>query len=95
MIITTPGVYSITEAEYHADPCEPFSLSRGITHLIVYHDSDLTHETAIQIDGDTTHLHFIFDDVEADMPDAVSAYLPTALAVQMARAILRMAGEVV
>lgn len=34
-MIIEPGIYSISEAEYHADPCEPFSLSRGIAHKII------------------------------------------------------------
>jgi len=34
-IITAPGIYTMPENEYHADCCEPFSLSRGIAQLLV------------------------------------------------------------
>lgn len=34
-IITAPGIYTLPEDIYHADPIEPFSLSRGIAHLLV------------------------------------------------------------
>jgi len=35
MSITEPGIYEMSETEYHADPCEPFSLSRGIARLLI------------------------------------------------------------
>src|SRR6185437_14470641 len=34
-MITEPGIYSITEAEYHNDPCPEPSLSRGIAQLLI------------------------------------------------------------
>lgn len=34
-MIDAPGIYDITESEYHADPCIVPSLSRGIAHLLV------------------------------------------------------------
>lgn len=34
-MIDKPGIYDLPEAEYHADPCEPFSLSRGVAHLLL------------------------------------------------------------
>lgn len=34
-MINEPGIYEIDEADYHADPCETPSLSRGIAHLLL------------------------------------------------------------
>jgi len=35
MSITTPGIYEMSAEEYHADCCEPFSLSRGVAHMLL------------------------------------------------------------
>lgn len=35
LVIRAPGVYAITEAEYHADPCVQPSLSRSVLKLMV------------------------------------------------------------
>ena len=35
MKITKPGVYSISEAEYHADPCPEPSLSKSVGHTLL------------------------------------------------------------
>ena len=33
--IVVPGIYDLSADAYHADCCEPFSLSRGIAHLML------------------------------------------------------------
>lgn len=34
-MVDRPGIFEMPAEDYHADPCEPFSLSRGIAHLML------------------------------------------------------------
>ena len=43
MSITEPGLYDIPAAEYHADPCAPISLSRGIAHMLIRQSPEHAH----------------------------------------------------
>jgi hypothetical protein len=43
MNITDPGFYDIPASEYHADCCDPISLSRGIAHLLIKQSAEHAH----------------------------------------------------
>ncbi|WP_242401117.1 hypothetical protein [Acetobacter okinawensis] len=34
-IITTPGIYDLPEAQYHADPCPTPSLSNSVARILL------------------------------------------------------------
>jgi hypothetical protein len=51
MNVTEPGIYELTEAEYHADPCEPFSLSRGVAHLLLTGNPKKAHRASRKLGG--------------------------------------------
>jgi hypothetical protein len=51
MPITAPGIYKLPEAEYHADPCEPFSLSRGIAHTLLTTNAKKAHHAHPKLGG--------------------------------------------
>jgi hypothetical protein len=54
------------------------------TRTLIEQDGDLAHEISWQVDGDTTCIHFTFDDPEA-APVTTSIYLPTALTERFTR----------
>ena len=62
-------------------------------HLLIEQDGTMSHEASVQVDGDTTLLAFTFDDPELSQAETCSAYIPTTLAVKMARRILYLAGD--
>jgi hypothetical protein len=49
--IAEPGIYEVSEAKYHADPCEPFSLSRSIAHLMITENPKKAHRAHPKMGG--------------------------------------------
>jgi hypothetical protein len=57
MTITEPGLYDMPAADYHADPCAPISLSRGIAHMLIRQSPEHAHWHHPKLGG--------HDDIEA------------------------------